>query len=89
MGLVLYGINIEWVGREMLGRKKRDWREERDGRDGSNERLGVRRGWEERIEIGGRREMGVRRGSKDWREGRNGRMVVRRGSWLIIVKTGA
>ena len=46
MGLVLYGINIEWVGREMLGRKKRDWREERDGRDGSNERLGVRRGWE-------------------------------------------
>ena len=51
--------------------------------------MGVRRGWEERIEIGGRREMGVRRGSKDWREGRNGRMVVRRGSWLIMVKTGA
>ena len=28
MGLVLYGINIEWVGRERLGRKKRVWREE-------------------------------------------------------------
>ena len=27
--------------------------------------MGVRRGWEERIEIGGRREMGVRRGREE------------------------